>query len=214
LLAKHQQELGLLQHRMQIESKELQTMMMTAREQKPKERRGGMMNDQTEAKISARALSEDEKQSRILLQTAEVLTEAEAERKCLEENSKSTFQAQQEVKNMLLAKHEEERVRLEMKTKIDIAELVVLEKQMHDDVGEFEEKIKVERKRRLFTLAQEEKKMDEESLMNKQLSEIRRKAMIDNQKTNWSKWRRMIRFARQRKERHCVGNSKNVHRQH
>jgi len=94
---------------------------------------------------------------------------------------KFAFQAQEEVKNKMLAKHEEERMRLEQKMQIDIAEWVVLEKQMHDDVGEFEAKIKIAREQQLFDLVQEEQKMAEASRMTETCSEIERKALIDNQ---------------------------------
>ena len=70
LLAKHQQELGLLQHRMQIESTELNTMMSTKREQKMREI--DELNSRTEDTMSQKMLSFDEKQMRIPHQNGRV----------------------------------------------------------------------------------------------------------------------------------------------
>ena len=139
------------------------------------------LNSQTEDTMSQKVLSFDEKQMRIPHQTAGLPTDAEAEIECFEERMKFAFQAQEEVKNKMLAKHEEERMRLEQKMQIDIAEWVVLEKQMHDDVGEFEAKIKIAREQRLFDLVKEEQKMAEASRTTETCSEIERKALIDNQ---------------------------------
>lgn len=83
---------------------------------------------------------------------------------------------------MLIARHEQERVRLEEKMRNGLEEWVVSEKKMQSDIEEFERKIKVERKRRMRGLAQEEERMIAEmSQTAEKLSEVDRKILIDNQ---------------------------------
>jgi len=196
LLAKHQQVLGLLQHRMQIESEGLNTKMMTMRVHKMKEH--DKINNTKEHTMSQKALSEDAKLTYILFQKSQLRKEAEVERNLFKENLSAEFQVQKVVKNKMLAMHEEERVRLEEKIRIDIAEWVVLEKQMRDDVREFEEKIKMERERRMINLAHEEKKMLQASQKIEKLSEMDRMAMIDNQQ---ARLKQMSKDEQIRKER-------------
>ena len=196
LLAKHQQVLGLLQHRMQIESEGLNTKMMTMRVHKMKEH--DKINNTKEHTMSQKALSEDAKLTYILFQKSQLRKEAELERNLFKENLSAEFQVQKVVKNKMLAMHEEERVRLEEKIRIDIAEWVVLEKQMRDDVREFEEKIKMERERRMINLAHEEKKMLQASQKIEKLSEMDRMAMIDNQQ---ARLKQMSKDEQIRKER-------------